>query len=85
MVVQAGGADVDPCRLRIIRYQTPAVPEDVLQFHYALAVRAGLAAARHDQPEDLIAATGKSGEALVVHARPGPHGLTAVALLYRFP
>lgn len=85
MVVQAGGADVAPCRLRIIRYQTPAGIEDVLQYHYTLAVRAGLAAARHTQPEDLIAATNTSGETLVVHARPGPHGLTAVDLLYRAP
>jgi hypothetical protein len=85
MVVQAGGADVAPCRLRIIRYQTPAAIEDVLHFHYALAVRGGLSAARHNQPEDLIAATGRNGETLVVHARPGPHGLTAVDLLYREP
>jgi hypothetical protein len=85
MVVQAGGADVGPCRLRIIRYQTPAAIEDVLHYHYILAGRAGLAPARHNQPEDLIAATNTSGEALVVHARPGPHGLTAVDLLYRAP
>jgi len=85
MVVQAGGADVAPCRLRIIRYQTPAKIEDVLHYHYVLAVRAGLAATRHTQPEDLIAAKGRNGETLVVHARPGPHGLTAVDLLYRAP
>lgn len=85
MVVQAGGADVAPCRLRIIRYQTPAAIETVLQFHYTLAVRADLTAARHTQPEDLIAASNTSGETLVVHARPGPHGLTAVDLLYRAP
>lgn len=85
MVVQAGGADEAPCRLRIIRYQTPAGIEDVLHYHYILAGRAGLAPARHNQPEDLIAADNTSGETLVVHARPGPHGLTAVDLLYRFP
>ena len=85
MVVQAGGADTGPCRLRIIRYQTPAGIEDVLHYHFALAERAGLATARYNQPEDLIAGDNTSGETLVVHARPGPHGLTAVDLLYRFP
>jgi hypothetical protein len=85
MVVQAGGANAAPCSLRIIRYQTPARIEDVLHYHYVLALRAGLKAARHKQPEDLVAAAGTSGETLVVHARPGPHGLTAVDLLYRAP
>lgn len=85
MVVQAGGADLAPCRLRIVRYQTPAAIEVVLHYHYVLALRGGLSAARHAQPENLIAATGTSGETLVVHARPGPHALTAVDLLYRAP
>jgi hypothetical protein len=83
--VQAGGADTAPCRIRIIRYQTAAAPEDVLQYHYARALRGGLSAQRHAEPEAIIAATGKAGETLVVHVRPGPHGLSAVELLYRAP
>lgn len=85
MVVQAGGADSAACRIRIVRYQSAAAPEDVLQYHYARAVRTGLRAARHDQPEDIIAAAGKRGERLVVHVRPVANGLTGVDLLYRAP
>ncbi|PKP95547.1 MAG: hypothetical protein CVT75_01415 [Alphaproteobacteria bacterium HGW-Alphaproteobacteria-14] len=85
MVVQAGGADSAPCRIRIIRYQTAAATEDILQYHYARAVQAGLDAARHAVPEDIIAAVGKDGAMLVVHVRPGVHGLSSVDLLYRAP
>jgi hypothetical protein len=85
MVVQAGGSDAKGCRVRIIRYQTPAAPEDVLQYHYTRARRAKLTAQRHAKPEDIIAATAKNGETLVVHVRPAMHGLTGVELLYRAP
>lgn len=85
MVMQAGGADAKGCALRIIRYASHAAPEDVLQYHYARAVRAGLKAKRYAAPEDSIAATGKGGEALAVHVRPGAHGLTRVDLVYRAP
>lgn len=83
MVVQAGGADSTGCRIRILRYRTPASPLDVLQYHHAHAARAGLYPLRHTKPEDIIAAVSPSGEALVVHARPASGGLTAVDLLYR--
>jgi hypothetical protein len=85
MVVQAGGAETKACRIRIIRYRTPAAPEDVLQYHYVRAKRAGLTTARHAAPEEIIAATNKRGETLVVHVRPAPHGLTGVTLLYHAP
>lgn len=85
MVVQAGGADSAGCRLRIIRYQTAAAPDDVVQYHYTRALRAGLKPARYNTPEDIIAATGKPGEVLMVHARPAANGLTGVDLLYRWP
>lgn len=85
MVVQAGGTDTALCRLRIVRYQTPAAPEDVLQYHYTRAVRAGLRVVRHAEPEDIIAATGQHGETLVVNVRPAAHGLSGVDLLYRAP
>lgn len=85
MVLQAGGADAMPCRIRIIRYTTPAVPEDALQYHYTRALRGGLKPVRHTAPEDVIAAAAKSGETLVVHVRPAAHGMTGVDLLYRAP
>lgn len=83
MVMQAGGSDIRGCRLRIIRYATPAAPDDVLQYHYARAVRAGMAARRFATPEPSVAASGRQGEALAVHVRPGLNGLTSVDLVYR--
>lgn len=83
MVMQAGGADSDGCDLRIIRYASHAAPEDVLQYHYARAVRAGLEARRFTAPEASIIASGKNGETLAVHVRPAAHGLTGVDLVYR--
>lgn len=85
MVMQAGGSDAKGCGLRIIRYASHAAPEDVLQYHYARAVRAGLAVSRYTAPEDSIAASGKGRAKLAVHARLGVHGLTSVDLVYRAP
>ncbi|MBI1403673.1 MAG: hypothetical protein GC147_10705 [Porphyrobacter sp.] len=80
MVVQAGGARRAPCDVRIVRYRTAAAPEDVLQYHATRAGRAGLLPSRFAEG---IAASGADGRLLVVAARRGPSGLTAVDLLYR--
>jgi len=83
MVVQAGGSDVAGCGLRIIRYLTPAAPEEVLQYHHVRAGRAGLAPTRHAAPGDSIAGTGKGAERLAVSLRKAAGGLTGVTLVYR--
>lgn len=83
MVVQAGGADVQGCRLRIIRYRSPAPIIDLLQYHYARASRAGLSAERYTAPEDIVTAKGKGSERLTVHIRPAAGGLNGVDLIYR--
>lgn len=83
MVVQAGGSDAQGCGLRILRYLTPAVTEDVLQYHFVLARRAGLNPVRHAAPDDSIAANGKGAERLAVHVRKAANGLTGVTLVYR--
>lgn len=85
MVMQAGGANGDACRLRIIRYNSVAPREDVLQYHYAEALRGGLKVRRYAEPEDIIAADDADGETLLVHIRPAANGLTGVLLLYRAP
>lgn len=83
MVVQAGASDAKGCGLRIIRYLTPAAPEDVLQYHHVRASRAGLSPTRHAAPGDSIAATGKGAERLAVSLRKAVNGLTGVTLVYR--
>ncbi len=87
MVVQAGGSDAAGCGLRVIRYHTAAPVEDVLQYHYVRAGRAGFQPQRH-VPEgegagESISASGPAGEALMVTLRKAASGLTAVDLYYR--
>ena len=83
MVVQAGGSARAGCGLRVIRYHTAAPPEDVLQYHYVRAGRAGLDPQRHAGEGDSISGRGPSGEALLVTLRKAANGLTAVDLYYR--
>lgn len=85
MVVQAGGAKSAACDLRIIRYRTPAASEDVLQYHFTRALRAGLQPVLYAEPGAGLSARGKSGEALRVLIRRTPGGMTAVDLLYFSP
>jgi hypothetical protein len=85
MVVQAGGADRAGCALRIVRYTAAAPTEDLLHYHYARALGAGLVPARHSAPGPMIAAQGRGAERLAVHVRPAAHGLTGVTLVYRAP
>jgi hypothetical protein len=85
MVMQAGGSEAAGCRLRIIRYVSPAPLIDVLHYHYARAQRAGLTGRRQAVPAEMIIAEGRGGERLVVEARRAAHGMTGVTLLYRLP
>jgi hypothetical protein len=85
MVMQASGADSAGCRIRIIRYTTAAAPNDVLQYHYTRAARAGLKPVHFSSPETSIAGQGRDGTTMVVNVRAGIHRLTAVDLLFRAP
>jgi len=80
MVQQAGGSDAPGCRIRIVRYLTAAPREDVLQYHHARALRAGL---RSQREGDAITAVGKGAQRLAAHVRAAPHGLTGVTLVFR--
>ncbi len=82
MVMQAAGSDAPGCALRIIRYRSAAPPDDLLQYQFTRAVRAGLAAALH---EGRVAAQGKDGARLTAHVRPAPHGMNGVTLVYLAP
>jgi hypothetical protein len=85
MVVRAGGSETSACRLRIIRYHTPAAVEDVLEYHFTRAERAGLRPVRYAEDEAGIAALAPGGEALAMAVRILPSGMTEVDLLYRTP
>lgn len=85
MVVQAGGADRAGCNLRIVRYDSEAPADDLMQYHVVRARRAGLAADRYVQPAAAIVAAGANGERLAVHLRARAGGLTGVTLVWRGP
>jgi hypothetical protein len=85
MVVRAGGADTTACKLRIIRYHTPAAGDDVLEYHFTRALRAGLRPLRYAEGGESLAARAVGGEAWVVAVRETASGLTEVDLLYRAP
>ncbi|TAD76946.1 MAG: hypothetical protein EAY70_09240 [Sphingomonadales bacterium] len=80
MVMQAGGADAAGCWLRIIRYHTAAPVPDVLQYHLARMLRAGM---KGERKGDAIIGTGKGAERVAAHVRAAPNGLTGVTLVYR--
>lgn len=81
MVQQAAGTNANGCTLRVVRYLSPAGVEDALQYHYTRADRARLRPALYESPEMIVAAEGRE-EALIVHAREGVGGLTAVDLVF---
>lgn len=85
MVVRAAGADTAACKLRIIRYHTPAAGEDVLEYHFTRALRAGLRPLRYAEGGESLAARAAGGEAWAVAVRKTASGLTEVDLLYRAP
>lgn len=84
-VMRAGGADTAACKLRIIRYHTPAAGDDVLEYHFTRAVRAGLRPLRYAERGESLAARAAGGEAWVVAVRESASGFTEVDLLYRAP
>lgn len=85
MVVRAGGADTAACKLRIIRYHTPAAAADVLEYHFTRALRAGLSPLRYAEGGESLAARASRGEAWAVAVRETASGFTEVDLLYRAP
>jgi len=81
MVERAAGSDAAGCRLRLVRYLTPASPEDALGWHDTLAQRAGLAIRRHAEPETMLIARGGTAGQLRVRIGSAASGMTAVDLV----
>lgn len=81
MVQQAAGSDDPGCMVRIVRYLTPAAIDDALQYHFNRAQRARLRPAVFEKPERTIVGNGRT-EQVIVAARPGPGGLSAVDIVY---
>lgn len=81
MVQQAAGVDQGTCVVRVVRYLTAADVEDVLEYHYAKADRARFRVERFDAPEVQLRAE-RRDQALAVHVREGPNGMTEVDVVH---
>ena len=81
MVQQAAGVDVDTCVIRIVRYLTPASIDDVLEYHFTKIDRARFQIELFDGPEKQMRAE-RRDQALAVHVRQGPGGMTAVDVIH---
>lgn len=82
MTEYAAGSESPGCRVQVVRYLTAASVEDALTYHHALAQRAGMSAQQFTAPEAIVAASGKNGAQLRVHARSAPGGMNAVDLAW---
>ncbi|GMN02732.1 hypothetical protein [Erythrobacter sp. MTPC3] len=81
MVQQAAGTDAGNCSLRVVRYLTPAAPQDVLQWHFAKADRARLDTRIYRAEDEVMIADGRTAR-VIMHTRPAQGGLAAVDLIY---
>lgn len=81
MVQQAAGTNAGNCTLRVVRYLTPAEPQDVLQWHFAKADRLRLDTSIHRADETVMIADGRKAQ-VIMHTRPAMGGLNAVDLIY---
>lgn len=80
MVRVAAGVDQPGCTLRLVRYVTPALVEDALQHHYAMAIRTGMDPTVYAEPEASLFGD-RRGTFLRVFARKTSGDLTAVDVI----
>ena len=81
MVQQAAGVDSGDCVIRVVRYLTPIGVADALEYHVTKADRASFSIRRYDAPEVQIRAD-RRDQAIAVHMREGPGGMSEVDVIY---
>ena len=81
MVQQAAGVDQGTCVVRVVRYLTPVALEDALEYHFVKADRARFRIERFDTPETQLRGE-RRDQAMAVHVRAGPGGMTAVDVVH---
>ncbi|PLK26563.1 hypothetical protein [Novosphingobium sp. TH158] len=80
-VQDALGSDAQGCRLRGISFRTGVAVNDVIDFYWARATRAGFNPQHHAEGDAHAIHGRKGGTAFSIFVRPGPEGSTAVDLL----
>lgn len=80
-VQEAAGTDAAGCRLRVVSFATPVSPDDVINFYYTRARKAGYDAKHRMDGNDHVLGGGKDGSAYIIYARTLDNGLTEVDLI----
>ena len=81
MVQQAAGIDVGTCVIRVVRYLAPVGIEDVLEYHWTKLDRARFDISRFSRPAAQLHGE-RRDQKLVIEAREGPGGMTAVDIVH---
>ena len=76
----AAGADDAACKVRVVRFASPASVADLTDFYYASAVKSGLAPQRRKEGNDEVVAGTKGAASYAVYIRTGADGLSEVDL-----
>ncbi len=78
---EAAGTDDDACALRVVNFQTGVSLDDVIDFYFSSACKAGYSAQRvRDGGDDVLGGL-KGSASYVVYARKLPSGATEVDLV----
>ncbi len=80
-VQEAAGSDAAGCRLRAVNYVTPVDLPAVLDFHYAMLRRAGLAPEHRQEGDDEVLAGTGAGKGFAIHLRARADSFTEVDLV----
>ncbi len=80
-VRQAAGADGDDCHVRAINFRVAVTPDDVLNFYFTRARKAGFAATRRSDGGAHMLSGDKGDTAYAVLVRTGEDGLAEVDLV----
>lgn len=76
----AAGTDSDGCKLRVVRFATPASVQDLADFYHASAMKAGLAPQHRQEGTDRMVSGGKGPARFAVYIRAGADGITEADL-----
>jgi len=77
----AGGSDAVQCKLRSVRFVTPVAANEVADFYYGSAGKAGLAPQHAREGADEVITGGRGTQKFAVYARKRADGLTEVDLV----
>lgn len=77
----AGGSDAPQCKLRSVRFVTPVAANEVADFYYGSAGKAGMAPQHAREGTDEVITGGKGTQKFAVYARKRGDGLTEVDLV----